>query len=99
MFARPQLRRQEMAAAEDVERQIAVAAIVAVEEPPLLRAVDRIVRGIEIEDDLLRRRRMRLQEQIDEQPLDRRSVMANLVIPARPTHRRMLQPVQRRLSP
>jgi hypothetical protein len=51
-----------------------------VEEPLLLFAVDRIVRGIEIEDDLLRRRRMRLDEWIDEQPLDCRAIIADIVI-------------------
>jgi hypothetical protein len=35
-----------VAAAEHVERKIAVAVIVAVEEPALLVAVQRIVRGI-----------------------------------------------------
>ena len=49
----PQLGHQQMAAAEHVERQIAVAIVIAVEEPPLLLAVQRIVRRIEIEDDLL----------------------------------------------
>jgi hypothetical protein len=46
-----------------------------VKKSPLLLAVHRVVRGVEIEDDLGRRRRMALQEQIDEQPLDRRAVM------------------------
>ena len=44
-----------MAPAEHVERQVAVAVVIAVEEPPLLLAVQRIVGRIEIEDDLLRR--------------------------------------------
>ena len=51
----PQLGRQQMAAAEDVERQVAVAVVIAVEEPAFLVAVQRIVGGIEIEDDLLGR--------------------------------------------
>ena len=63
----PQLGRQQMPAAEHVERQIAVAVVIAVEEPPLLLAVQRIVGRIEIENDLLRRALMRLQEQIDQQ--------------------------------
>jgi hypothetical protein len=42
-----------MAATEHVEGQIAVAVVIAVEEPPLLLAVQRIVRRIEIENDLL----------------------------------------------
>ena len=44
-----------MLAAEHVERQIAVAVVVAVEEAPFLVAVQRIIGGVEIEDDLLRR--------------------------------------------
>jgi hypothetical protein len=40
---------------------------------------------------------MRLDEQIDEQPLDRRPVMADLVIARRRLRRRVLQPVQRAL--
>ncbi len=51
----PQLRRQQMAAAEDVQRQIAVAVVVAVEEAAFLMAVQRIVGGIEVERDLRRR--------------------------------------------
>jgi hypothetical protein len=47
--------RQQVPAAKDVERQIAVAIVVAVEEPPLLVPVDRVVGGVEIEDDLLAR--------------------------------------------
>lgn len=41
---------------------------------------------------------MGLKEQIDEQPLDRRAVVADLVVARRFTDRRMLQPVQRRLA-
>src|SRR4051794_23285095 len=40
-----QLRRQQMAATEDVQRQIAVAVVVAMEEPAFLMPVQRIVRG------------------------------------------------------
>ena len=52
---RPQLGAQQMLAAEDVQRQIAVIIVVAVEEPPFLVAVQRIVRGIQVQDDLARR--------------------------------------------
>jgi hypothetical protein len=53
---RPQLRRQQVITAEDVQRQLAVAVVVTVEEPPLLMPVQRIVSGVEIENDLLGRR-------------------------------------------
>lgn len=85
-----------MAAAEDVKRQIAVAAVVTVEEPALLPAVDRIVRSVEVEHDLLRCPGVRLQEDIDEQRLDRRRIMADLVV-ARRLRPAQLQSVQRRL--
>jgi hypothetical protein len=42
-----------------------------VKEPTFLIAVQRIVRGIQIEDDLLRRLLVGVEEQIDEQSLDR----------------------------
>ena len=93
----PQLRRQQVTAAEDVERQVAVAVVIAVEEPAFLLAVQRIVRGIQVEDDLPRRLGVRLQEQIDEQRLDRRRVMADLVV-ARRLRPAQLQPVQRDLA-
>lgn len=44
-----------MTTAKDVQRQIAVMIIITVDEPCLLVAVDRIVGGIEIEDDLFGR--------------------------------------------
>ena len=77
------LRRQEMTAAEHVERQIAVAVVIAVEKAALLMAVQRVVGGVEIENDLLGRAAMRLQEQVDQQRLDHRLVVADLVIAGR----------------
>jgi hypothetical protein len=72
-----------MAAVEDVERQIAVAAVVAVEEPAFLLAVERIVRGVEVEHDLLRSAFVRFEEELDEQRLDRCRAVADLVIARR----------------
>ena len=66
------------------------------EEPAFLLPVQRIVRGIQIEDDLLWRAPMCLQEKIDEQRLDRRRIVADLVIPRR-LRPAQFQPVQRRL--
>jgi hypothetical protein len=84
----PQLGGEEMAATEDVQRQVAIAVVVAVEEPALLIPMDRVVGGVEIENDLLRRRRrrrrrrlrVRVEKEVDEQPLDRRGIVADLVI-------------------
>ena len=93
----PQLGRQQMPAAEDVQRQVAVAVVVAVEEAPLLMAMQRIVRGIQVQHDLRRWHPVRLQELLHEQRLDRRRPIADLVI--RPRLRTaQLQPVQRRLA-
>jgi len=60
-------------------------------------AVQRIVGSVEVEDDLLGRRAMRLQEQIDKKRFDRRRVMADLVI-ARRNRARQFEPVQGRLA-
>ncbi len=47
------------------------------EEPPFLISVQRVIGGIEIKDDLLWRLVVRIQEQIDKQPLDRRGIGAD----------------------
>jgi hypothetical protein len=62
-----------------------------------LLAVHGIVGRIEIKDDLVRRSLVRLQEQVDQQPLDGRRIVADLVI-ARRLQSAQLQPVQRRLA-
>lgn len=86
-----------MPAAEHVQRQIAVAVVIAVEEAPLLMPVQRVVGGAEIEDDLRRRLLVRVQEQRHGQRVDRRRLMGDLVI-ARRLVSAQLQPVQRRLA-
>ena len=60
----PELGRRQMPAAEHIERQVAVAVVVAVEEPPLLVAVQRIVGGVEVEHDLLRRLGVGVEEEV-----------------------------------
>ena len=74
----PELGGEQVPAAEDVQRQIAVAVVIAVEEAAFLMAVQRIIRGIEVEDDLLGRRLVCLEEQVDEQPFDRRAVKTDV---------------------
>lgn len=44
----PELCRQKVVTAEDVERQVAVTVVVAVEEPTFLAPVQRIVSGVEV---------------------------------------------------
>jgi len=63
---RPQPRAQQLIAGEDVQGQVAVAVVVAVKKPLRLMAVERDVGRIQIEHDLLRRRSVRLDEQIRE---------------------------------
>src|SRR5207237_1220257 len=75
---------EQMAATEDVQRQVAVGVVVAVEEAALLVAVQGIVGGIQIEHDRLRRAPMRLQGQPHEQRLHRLAGVPGLVIAARP---------------
>ena len=86
-----------MPAAEHVERQIAVGVVIAVEETLFLMPVQRVVGGVEIEGDLRRRRRMGVEKQIDKQPLDRRRVIADLVIAGR-LRPAQFQPVERRFA-
>ena len=69
------------------------------EEPAFLMAVQRIIGGVQVEHDLTRRLAVRVEKQVDEQRLDSRAVVADLVIaPGRPLGRGVLQPVQRALA-
>ena len=90
----PQPGRQQMPAAEDVKRQVAEAVVIAVEEPPFLVAVQRIVGGVEIKRDLRRRLAMGLEEQINEPRLDGGRIVTDPVIP-RGVRTARFQPVQR----
>ena len=94
----PELGREQVPTAEHVERQIAPAVIIAVEEPPLLMPVQRIVGRIEVENYLRGRLAVGVEEQLDEQPLDRRRIMADPVIACRLARRRMLEPIERALA-
>jgi hypothetical protein len=97
MLGGPLFGRQQMGAAEDVQRQIAVAVVIAVKEAPFLMSVQRVVGGVEIEDDLLRPVLVRFQEQIDKQPLDPRPIPGDPVI-ARQLRPAQFQPVERALA-
>ena|ERR1700730_11633224 len=61
---RSQPRAQQELSAEDVQRQIPIVTIVAMEETPLLLPVQRIVSGIQVQDDFLRRFPVGLEENI-----------------------------------
>ena len=54
--AGPQVSAQQLLAAEHVQRQVAVAVVVAMEEAPLLLAVQWVVGGVEVQHQLLGRR-------------------------------------------
>ena len=66
-------------------------------EPALLMATHRVVGGVEVENDLFGRSSMRLEEEVDEQGLDRRGLMCDLAV-LRRRIARQLEPVQRRLA-
>ena len=87
-----------MSAAEHVERQIAVAIVVAVEEAAFLLAVERDVGVVEIEHDLPWRPLMRLEEQIDEQRVDPRALTVDLVVLRGMAPRHVLQAIERALA-
>src|SRR4051794_21970989 len=91
---------QEMPAAEDVERQGAVAIIVAMEKAAFLMDMDRVIGRVQVQNDLARGLCPKgAEEEVDEHGLDRSGVMPDLVIaPARGLGRRMLQPVERALA-
>jgi hypothetical protein len=78
--------------------KVAVATVVAVEEPALLLAMQGIIRGVEIQGDLLGRPRVRLQEQVDEQMDERGRVVTDLVIAVVRAWRDVFQPVERALA-
>ena len=71
---------QDMVAAENVQRQIAVAPVVAMEETALLLAVQRVVRRVKIQNDLFRRLLMGLEKQIRQQPVDALGIGQDLLV-------------------
>jgi len=68
-----------------------------VEEASFLVTVQRVVGRIEVEGDLLGRLAMGVQKQLDEEPLDRRRIMVDLVIAAR-LRTAQFEPVEGRLA-
>ena len=83
-----------MPAAEHIERQLGVAVVVAVEEAAFLMPVQRVVGGVEIENDLLGRLPVRFQEQIDKQCFDLGPIPADPVV-AGQLRSAQLQPIER----
>src|SRR5262249_21326631 len=94
---RAQLRCQQMPPADDIERHIAVTIIVAMEEASFLVTMQRIVGGIKIKYDLLRRTRVGLQEKRDKETFNRARIMCDLMV-ARRQRCAQLQTIERRLA-
>ena len=100
-----QLGAEQEPAAEDVERQVAIAVVVAMEEArsaraphAFLLAVDRVVGGVEVEHDLLRRSLVAIEEDVHEQCFQARRIVIDLVILPGLAPRPVLQPVERALA-
>ena len=92
----PQPRAQQVIAAEHVQRQVAVTAVVAVEEATLLGTVQRIVRRVQVQPELPRRLGAGLHEQLDQQIVQGLGTRHDpLVAVPRPLRLAKLQPVQR----
>ncbi len=91
----PQFRQKQLPAAKNIKRQVAVALVIAMEEAAFLIAVDRIVRGVEIEDDALGRRGLAFEKEADKQPLHGLFVHAELAVTVLFGPWRVLEPVQR----
>ena len=68
------------------------------EEAAFLLAVQRNVSVVEIQHDLPRRTRMRIEEQINQQRIDLRPVTVDLVILRRMAPWRVLQAIERALT-
>ena len=96
LVGRPQPSAQQLVAGEDIQRQIAVAVVVAVEEALRLMAVKRDIGGVQIEHDLARRRGVRLNEKIRQQPIQGLGGVSDLVIAGGLAGQ--FQPVQRALA-
>ena len=94
----PELGGEQVPATEDVERQIAVAVVVAVEVPALLLTVDGIVRGVQVDDHARGALSVGLHTQRHEQRRNRRLVVGDLVIGIAADLGSVLQPVERRLA-
>lgn len=95
---RSKLGGEQVTTAEDVERQVAIAVVIALEVAAFLKPEQSIIGRVEPEHDADRRFLVRVHEHIDEQPLDGSSVVVELVMPVATDLARMLQPIEHRLA-
>lgn len=79
----PQPRAQQELATEDIQRQVTIVAVIAMKEPALLISVNQIVGNIQIQNDLCWLLRIRLDEVIHHQPIDRVRIDDDLLVPLR----------------
>ena len=89
-----------MLAAKNVKRQAAILFVVALKEPAKLIAVDRIVGGVEVEDDLLWRRRMGFNKEVGQKRFHLPQVGRDLLVPAAliGPRRRQFESIERALA-
>jgi hypothetical protein len=78
----PQPGAEQVIAAEDVQRQVAVALVIAVEEASQLMAVGRVVGGIEVEHDPFGRTLVGLEEEGHEEAFDVAGAAGDLLVSA-----------------
>ena len=93
----PQPHTQQVFAGEDVQRQVAVLIVVAVEEAPLLLAVQFHVGGVQVEHDLRRRRLEGFQKNRHQQGVQAVLPVGNLLVAMRAAVAQF-QPVQGALA-
>jgi hypothetical protein len=80
-FSQP--RTQYLLAAKNIQREIAIVVIVAVEESPLLLAMQRQIGGIHVQHDLIRSAGVRFQEYLYQQFVHRLFPESDLLVPVR----------------
>jgi hypothetical protein len=78
----PRPRAQQVVAAEDVQREIAAALVIAVGGAAELVAVDRVVGGVEVQDDPLGRSGVGLEEEVHEEAFDVAGAAGDLLVAA-----------------
>ena len=85
---------------EDIQRQITVVAVIAMKESSLLLPVDRIVGGIEVQNDFFRRRFIGCDECIDHPAVNLVGIHRNFLVSFLRPHfgTGQLQPIQRALA-
>ncbi|AGA25936.1 hypothetical protein Sinac_1557 [Singulisphaera acidiphila DSM 18658] len=73
---------EQVVAAEDVEREIAVSLVVAVEKAAKLAAMDRVVGGVEVQNDPLGGSAVGLKKEGNEEPFDLMGLTGDLLVTA-----------------